>query len=94
MGEAIGEEIFKGNYPFKSISILAAAFERKIPVTVHVGVSYDIIHEHLNCDGAATGALSFNDLLKLRAHFGHLRKWRSYEFWNRCDGSRSILEST
>ena len=72
MGEAIGEDIFKRDYPFKSISILAAAFERSIPVTVHVGVGYDIIHEHPNCDGAATGALSFNDFLKFAAIVGNL----------------------
>ena len=72
MGEAVGEDIFKGDYPFKSISILAAAFERNIPVTVHVGVGYDIIHEHPNCDGAATGALSFNDFLKFAAIVGNL----------------------
>jgi hypothetical protein len=64
MGEAIGEEILKGDYPYKNISILAAAFKQNVPVTVHVGVGYDIIHEHPNCDGAATGALSFNDFLK------------------------------
>ena len=64
MGEAIGSALIKGNFPFKNISLLAAAYELNIPVTVHVGVGYDIIHEHPNCDGAATGALSFNDFLK------------------------------
>ena len=26
-----------------------------IPATVHVGIGYDIVHEHPNCDGAAWG---------------------------------------
>ena len=30
------------------------------------------IHEHPNCDGAATGALSFNDFLKFAAIVGNL----------------------
>jgi hypothetical protein len=64
MGEAVGEAILEGEFPFKNISLLAAAYKLKIPVTVHVGIGYDIIHEHPNCDGAATGALSFNDFLK------------------------------
>lgn len=64
MGEAVGKAILEGEFPFKDISLLAAAYELKIPVTVHVGIGYDIIHEHPNCDGAATGALSFNDFLK------------------------------
>jgi len=64
MGEAIGQALLDGDYPHKNISLLAAARKLNIPVTVHVGVGYDIIHEHPNCDGAATGALSYNDFLK------------------------------
>lgn len=63
MGEAIGKAIFEGDYPHKDISIFAAAYKLKIPVTVHVGIGYDIIHEQPNCDGAATGATSYNDFL-------------------------------
>jgi hypothetical protein len=32
-------------------------------VTVHVGIGYDILHEHPNCDGAALGAASYRDFL-------------------------------
>ena len=35
-----------------------------IPVTVHVGIGYDIVHEHPNCDGAAYGATSYTDFLR------------------------------
>ena len=34
-----------------------------VPVTVHVGIGYDILHEHPNCDGAALGAASYRDFL-------------------------------
>ena len=64
MGEAVGQALLDGDYPHKDISLLAIACKLNVPVTVHVGVGYDIIHEHPNCDGAATGALSFNDFLK------------------------------
>ena len=63
MGEAVGEGILKGNFPYKDISLLAAGYRLKIPVTVHVGIGYDIIHEHPNCDGAATGKTSYTDFL-------------------------------
>lgn len=63
MGEAVGRSIFEGDFPYKNISILAAGYRLKIPVTVHVGIGYDIIHEHPNCDGAATGATSYRDFL-------------------------------
>jgi len=64
MGEAIGEAIFKGDYPYKEISLLAAGYRLKIPSTVHVGIGYDIIHEHPNCSGAATGETSYRDFLR------------------------------
>jgi hypothetical protein len=64
MGEAVGRYIEEQNLENKSVSILANAYKLNIPVTVHVGIGYDIIHEHPNCDGAATGALSYNDFLK------------------------------
>lgn len=63
MGEAVGEGIFKGEFPCKDISLLAAGYRLKIPVTVHVGIGYDIVHEHPNCDGAATGKTSYIDFL-------------------------------
>lgn len=67
MGETIGRAIHEGDFPHKNISVFAAAFRSQIPITVHVGIGQDIIHEHPNCDGAATGALSYNDFLKFTA---------------------------
>ena len=34
-----------------------------LPVTVHVGIGYDILHEHPNFDGAAFGRASYRDFL-------------------------------
>ncbi|GJQ57659.1 MAG: hypothetical protein SCALA701_04600 [Candidatus Scalindua sp.] len=63
MGESVGRAISLGDFPCKEISLLAAGHRLSIPITVHVGIGYDIIHEYPNCDGAATGATSFNDFL-------------------------------
>ena len=63
IGEAIGKAIADGEFPYKDVSVLAAAYELRVPVTVHVGVGYDIIHEHPNCDGAALGQASYIDFL-------------------------------
>jgi len=62
-GEAIGRLIAEGDFPHKDISILAAGYRLRVPVTVHVGIGYDIIHEHPNCDGAALGEASYRDFL-------------------------------
>jgi hypothetical protein len=64
MGEAVGKAITKGEFPHKDISVLAAGYILHVPITVHVGIGYDIIHEHPNCDGAATGATSYRDFLR------------------------------
>jgi hypothetical protein len=63
MGEALGRHILDGPFPHKDISVLAAGVRLEVPVTVHVGIGYDIIHEHPNCDGAALGATSYKDFL-------------------------------
>ncbi len=65
MGETVGRAILDGPFPHKEISILAAGVRLGIPVTVHVGVGYDIIHEHPNCDGASLGQTSLTDFLIL-----------------------------
>lgn len=62
-GEAAGGHIAGGKYPHRDLSVLAAAYRADVPATVHVGVGYDIIHEHPNCDGAALGAASYRDFL-------------------------------
>jgi len=63
LGEAIGRAILDGPFPHKDVSVLAAAVRLGVPITVHVGVGYDIIHEHPNCDGAALGQTSYQDFL-------------------------------
>ncbi len=71
-GEAVGEAIVARELPHRDVSILAAGYELDVPVTVHVGVGYDIIHEHPNCDGAALGAASYRDFLTFAEHVRHL----------------------
>jgi hypothetical protein len=63
LGEALGQAIRDGPFPHKDTSVLAAGVRLGVPVTVHVGIGYDILHEHPNCDGAALGAASYQDFL-------------------------------
>jgi hypothetical protein len=63
IGESVGKAIAEGAFPHKEWSVLAAAYRLRVPVSVHVGVGYDIIHEHPNCDGAALGQASYTDFL-------------------------------
>lgn len=63
LGENIGRRISESDYPHKELSVFAACYRMKVPVTVHVGIGYDILHEHPNCDGASLGAASYRDFL-------------------------------
>ena len=64
-GEAVGKAISEGDFPHKDVSVFAAAYEASVPATVHVGIGYDIIHEHPNFDAAAAGRASYRDFLIL-----------------------------
>ncbi len=63
LGEWVGQHIDGSGYAHRDLSILAAAWRLNVPVTIHVGIGYDILHEHPNCDGAALGAASYRDFL-------------------------------
>jgi hypothetical protein len=63
LGENVGRRIAASDYPYREWSVFAAAYRLGVPVTVHVGIGYDILHEHPNCDGAAVGAASYRDFL-------------------------------
>lgn len=63
LGENAGRRIAQSGYPHRDLSVLAAAYRLSVPVTVHAGIGYDILHEHPNCDGAALGEASYRDFL-------------------------------
>ncbi len=62
-GESVGRMIEQEQFPHRDVSILAAGYRLRVPVTVHIGLGYDIIHEHPNCDGAVLGQASYTDFL-------------------------------
>jgi hypothetical protein len=65
LGEALGRAILQGNYPHRDTSLLAAGVRLGVPVTSHVGIGYDILHEHPNFDAAAFGEASYRDFLTI-----------------------------
>ena len=61
LGEAVGNELLRQDFPFNDQSLIAQARRMNIPVTVHVAIGTDIIHIHPNVDGAAIGQTSHYD---------------------------------
>jgi hypothetical protein len=60
-GEALGKKIVALKARNQTLSILAACYRLRVPVTVHAAIGTDIIHQQPTMDGAATGELSFRD---------------------------------
>jgi hypothetical protein len=64
-GESVGKLIAEGGdrFPNRHLSLLAEGWRLGIPVTIHITVGADIIHQHPAADGAALGASSYTDFL-------------------------------
>ncbi len=62
-GEAAGQYLTSGIVEPKhpELSLLVAAYKKRIPVTIHLAIGTDIPHMHPSADGAALGAASLYD---------------------------------
>jgi hypothetical protein len=68
MGEALADYLRRRpRLAAPEASVLVAAADRSVPVTVHAAVGADIIHQHPAADGAALGATSHRDFKRLAA---------------------------
>jgi hypothetical protein len=66
MGEGLARALAaRATLPGREASILLAAHERDVPVTVHAAIGAEIIHQHPTADGAALGATSHRDFRRL-----------------------------
>ena len=67
MGAGLGQKLIQLDAPYDNYSLLATGARLGIPITVHVAIGTDIIHQHPTADGAATGQTSFTDFRLLTA---------------------------
>ena len=66
MGEGLARALAaRAARPGGDASVLVAAHELDVPVTVHVAIGAEIIHQHPAADGAAIGATSHRDFRRL-----------------------------
>jgi hypothetical protein len=72
LGEAVGRAILDSDFRYRETSVFAAAVRLGLPATVHVGIGYDIIHEHPNFDPASFGVASYRDFLTVCDTVEHL----------------------
>ncbi len=60
-GESVGKKIHEAECKYKQLSILEAGYRLNVPITVHVAIGTDIIHQHPNSNGDIIGKLSLRD---------------------------------
>lgn len=60
-GEALGRRITADAPEHRALSVLYRAYQKEIPVTVHVAIGTDIVHQHGSAKGSAIGEVSLRD---------------------------------
>ncbi len=73
LGEAVGRHIMEQALPRAGLSVLGAAWRLGVLATAHVHLGCDIVHQQPNCDGAAIGAATYRDFLRLAAQVRQLQ---------------------
>jgi hypothetical protein len=63
LGEAVGRVIEEDRLPHRDLSLAAAGWRARVPVTCHAAIGCDIIHAHPNFNAAALGTASYTDFL-------------------------------
>lgn len=74
LGEALANALQRANAPYLADSILVQGYEQNIPVTIHVAIGTDIVHEHSGLSGAALGETSYRDFLIFCESVSRLRE--------------------
>ena len=61
LGEAVGRSLVAMKPPYGDYSLLCAAYEARVPFTIHLTIGGDIAHFHPTADGASLGATTHTD---------------------------------
>jgi hypothetical protein len=72
-GQAVGQYLSRANAPHGERSLVVAADQLGVPVTVHVALGTDIVHMHPQASGAAIGDVSLRDFRYFTSCVSRLR---------------------
>jgi hypothetical protein len=61
LGEAVGRKMEKAGPRNRDLSLMATAHDLGVPVTLHVAIGTDVVHQHDEADGRAIGAGTMRD---------------------------------
>lgn len=92
-GESLGRYIWEHDFPYRDHSLLAAGYRNQVPVTVHVGIGCDIVHEHPNADGAKIGETTYRDFLIYTRQIENLENGVFMDFGSAVIGPEVYLKA-
>jgi hypothetical protein len=72
-GEALGRVLLARRREWVGDSVMGIAYGVGVPVTVHVAIGTDVVHQHSDFSGRAVGETSARDFRILAAHMRDLR---------------------
>lgn len=71
-GESLGRAIAAGAFANPNLSILHTGVEMEVPVTVHIAIGTDIIHQHPTTKGAVLGEATYLDFQRFASVVANL----------------------
>jgi len=73
MGSALGRALHEAKAPFIETSLIGTCYRKGTPLTVHVAIGTDVIHQHAGASGQAIGETSMRDFRLLSTLVERLR---------------------
>jgi len=61
MGFALGKALHEAGAPFIEKSLTGSCYRKGVPLTVHVAIGTDVVHQHPDASGEAIGETSMRD---------------------------------
>jgi len=92
-GEALGKWIAEKQLPHREFSVIYNAYRLHIPMTIHVTIGADIIHQHPDCDFGITGEASGRDFLVFCNSVAALNQGVFLNFGSAVTGAEVFLKA-
>jgi hypothetical protein len=73
LGKALGQRLKSAGPSRPQVSVIVSAHDLGIPVTVHVAIGTDVVHQHDDADGKAIGFGTMEDFRSFTAAIANLK---------------------
>lgn len=92
-GESLGSYIAQEKFPYREYSVLYNAFKLGIPMTLHVTIGADIVHQHPDCNFGILGSATGQDFKVFCASVSKLENGVFLNFGSAVTGAEVFLKA-